>query len=156
MVACKKDEKVVTPPAPSHLWSSYMGTYDVYDTINHTTWVMKMTHVYHSDYNNGNNDSIYLENFDNKFNIRYKWTAGISSSQKPAFGFGIIHPIKDYNNYNWHLGCDWDDPNTIKEENVLQNDSMIIYFNITNVAFYQTDGIPYYACDCKHIAVKRK
>lgn len=133
-----------------------MGTYDVYDTISHTTWVMKMTHIYHSDYNNGNNDSIYLENFDNKFNIRFKWTAGISPSQKPAFGFGILHLIKDYSNYNWHLGCDWDDPNTTKEENVLQNDSMIIYFNISNIAFYQTDGVPYYACNCKHIAVKRK
>ena len=157
MVACKKDEKVVTPPVPSYLWSSYMGTYDVYDTVNHKQWVMKMTHVYHSDYNNGNNDSIYLENFANKFSVRYKWMGIINqSSQQPGFGLGPFHPIKDYNGLRWHLDGWGDDPTTNKEENMLKNDSIILYFNQSNIAFYQTDGVSYYACTCKHIAVKRK
>ncbi len=158
IVSCNKPKKITPiPPTKSYLWSDYMGTYDVYDTINNTQWVMKMTHIYHSDYNNGNEDSIFIENFANKFNIRYKWHPTISDkSKKSGFGIGPFHPIYDYSLLRWHLAGWWDDTTTQTEENVLKNDSLTLFFSQSNIAFYQTDGVPYYDCDCKHIAVKRK
>ena len=143
------------PPFPGYFWADYIGTYDVYDTISHTQWVMKIKHISQRKQNNGNSDSIYVENFANKINVRFIWPAIRTVSNRPAFGLGIFHPIKDKNNFNWHLGCAWDDSSTLKEENVLKNDSMTIYFTLSNIAFYQADGVPYYDCDCKHIAVKR-
>ena len=159
--SCKKNIKpavATTPPlVPYNMWSSYMGTYDVYDTINHTQWVMKMTHLYHFDQNNGNNDSVLIENFANKFNIRYRWMSLYDKSKNIiAFGIGPFHPIKDFSNYSWHLGGWWDDTTTTTIENVLQHDSLTLFFKLSNIAFYSADAVPYYDCDCKHIAVKRK
>ena len=67
MVACKKDEKVVTPPVPAKQWQKYIGVYDVYDTAHHTQWVMEIKHLTYLEYNNGESDSILLQNFANKF-----------------------------------------------------------------------------------------
>lgn len=159
LVACKKEKPTAPEPLPAlpnYMWKNYIGVYDVYDTVNHTQWVMKLSHIRHNEYNQGNNDSMLIENFANKFTFKFKWLAALTTSRNPAFALGIFHPIKDMNNLNWHLGCAWDDASTAKEENVLKNDSMTIFFNLSNIAFYQGEGVPYYSCDCKHIAVKRK
>lgn len=156
--ACCHRKKTIPPepmPVSVFYWTKYVGTYDVYDTINHTQWVMKISHLSAREQNNGNSDSIYVENFANKFNIRLTWPAIETASHYPAFGLGIFHPIKDQHNYKWHLACAWDDSTTVKEENVLKNDTMTIYFTLSNIAYYVNDGVPYYDCDCKHIAVKR-
>ncbi len=160
LVACNKQEKTPAVPnttgVPYNIWSSYMGTYDVYDTINNTQWVMKMTHLYHFEQNNGNNDSVLIENFANKFNIRFRWMGVMTETKKPAFGVGPFHPIKDFNNNSWHLGGWWDDTTTVPLENVLKNDTLTTFFTLSNIAFYTNDNVPYYACDCKHVAVKHK
>jgi hypothetical protein len=153
MAACRN--KPVSPeplPAfPNYFWANYMGTYDVYDTVNHTQWVMKISHIYHSEYNQGNEDSVLIENFANRFNMRYKWRASMNYN-KPILNIGVFHPIIDRYNLSWHISTL---SHPTLHVNLLQNDSMLLYFKQSNIAFYQADAVPYYACDCKHIAVKR-
>lgn len=157
--ACKREKPVSPEPLPSlpnYFWTDYIGTYDVYDTLNHTQWVMKIKHIYHSERNNGNEDSVLIENFANKFNIRDSWSPTFDrKTNKPGLFVKIYHPILDNYGYKWHLGGIGDDTNTGIAENVILNDSIILYFRKSNIAFYQADGVPYYDCYCKHIAVKR-
>lgn len=158
ITACKKEKPACAeplPPEPKYFWSDYIGTYDVYDTVNHTQWVMKIKHLYHREYNQGNNDSVLIENFANKFTIRYLWRSSLISD-KPMFDIGVFHPIEDNNSLKWHLSSMQDDLVTTKNENVLIKDSIILFFKQSNIAFYQNDGVSYYECDCKHIAVKRR
>ncbi len=153
LVACVKETKVVKPTAPAKQWAKYIGTYDVYDTINHTQWVMNIKHLYAFEQNNGNSDSILLENFANKFNIRYRF--GYSTDDY-RIGLPFLFPLKDKLGNSWSFSGNGEDTATAHLENYLKNDSIVLYFKQSNIAFYTNDNVPYYACDCKHIAVKRK
>lgn len=153
MIACKKDEKSVTARAPQKQWQKYIGVYDVYDTANHTQWVMEIKHLAYSSYNNGESDSILLQNFANNFDIRYTFKPCTDPNR---IGLPFIFPLKDKTGFSWAFFGDGEDPTTSYLENYYRNDSIILYFKQSNIAFYPTEGVPYYACDCKHIAVKRK
>ena len=69
------------------------------------------------------------------------------------FDIGIHHPILDYLGNRWHLskagGSD------IDNFNQLNNDTIIIYFQMSNIAFYLEDWVPYYDCNCKQTAIKQ-
>ena len=155
MVACKKDEKVVTPPTPAKQWQKYIGVYDVYDTAHHTQWIMEIKFLSYADIirSDGNNDSLFMQNFANKFNIRFRFG---TCTNPNVLLLPFIFPLKDKTGYSWSYSGNTDDTLTPYLENELKNDSIILYFKQSNIAFYQSEGVPYYACDCKHIAVKRK
>lgn len=157
--ACHKD-----PPSSikfqgqSYYWSKYIGTYDVYDTVNHIQWVMKISHVgAHSNNNGGNEDSVLIENFANKFTIKNKWRPTYDNTvNSSAFDLGVYHPIIDNYGHSWHLDSEYDTtapPN--RPSNVLINDTIHLYYQQSNIAYYIQEGQPYYACFCKNIAVKR-
>ena len=156
LLSCRKTKiyPAPLPPLPLYAWTDYLGTYDVYDTANHTQWVMKIKHLKHSDFNQGNNDSILIENFANRFTIRDKWHPAYDFEiKKWGFRLYVYHPIIDQYSYNWHLSGGV--ASSGMYDNILHNDSVTLYFKQSNIAFYQADGVPYYECDCKHIAVKR-
>ena len=153
MFACSKDEKVVAPSVPAKQWQKYIGVYDVYDTVNHTQWVMEIKHLAYLSNNNGDADSILLQNFANKFDIRY--TFGPCTDPNRLL-IPFIFPLKDKSGHSWSYSGNPEDTTTKYLENYYRNDSIILYFKQSNIAFYPTEGVPYYACDCKHIAVKRK
>jgi hypothetical protein len=157
MLGCRKEKPAPSEPLPSlpyYLWTDFIGTYDVYDTLNNTQWVMKISHLSHSEFNQGNNDSVLIENFANRFTIRDTWYPAYDFDlKKSIFSIKIYHPLKDYSGHNWHLGGGAN--SILKKDYVLYNDSVTLYFKQSNIAFYQADGVPYYDCDCKHIAVKR-
>ena len=154
--SCQKKHKptTVTPVIPKQ-WEKYIGTYDVYDTINHTQWVMNIKFLSYANpaTSDGNNDSVLLENFANKFDIRYKFGTYIDPNR---IRLPFLFPLKDKLGNSWSFSGNGEDSTTPHLENYLANDSMVLYFKQSNIAFYANDGVPYYACDCKHIAVKRK
>jgi hypothetical protein len=153
-IACRSEIAPARPQTPKQ-WEKYIGTYDVYDTSNHTQWVMEIKFLSYSNpvRTNGGNDSLLLKNFANKFDIRY----GFEASTDPyRIGLPFISPLKDKVGHSWAFFGNGEDSATPHLENYLANDSIVLYFKQSNIAFYATDGEPYYECDCKHIAVKRK
>jgi len=156
IAGCKKKKQPVTP-GKSYYWTMYMGTYDVYDPVNNTQWVMKVTHLWHSDYNGGNEDSVLVENFANQFDIRDKWYPAFDKRvNRPAFFIKGYQPISDHNGKRWTLVGRGYEASDTKIENVLMNDTIIINYDQSNILYYTFDGVPYSdRSDVKHIAVKR-
>lgn len=153
--SCCKKTKVIPPEAtiPPKQWERYIGVYDVYDTVNNAQWVMEIKHLAYRDQNNGNSDSVLLQNFANRFDIRYEFRY---STDPDRIGLPFIFPLKDKLGYSWSFSGSGEDFSTPYLENHFSNDSIILYFDQSNIAFYQTEGVPYYDCKCKHIAVKRR
>jgi len=156
IAGCKKKKQPVTP-GKSYLWTMYMGTYDVYDPVNNTQWVMKLTHLSQSNSSNRNYDSVLVENFANQFNIRDKWYPVVDSKTgRSGFLVKPYNPIYDHNGHRWNMAGRGYEASDTKIENVLLNDTIIINYDQSNIAYYTLDGVPYSdRSDVKHIAVKR-
>ena len=58
--------------------------------------------------------------------------------------------LYDSNNKRWKLSAGISD-----YYNNWNNDTIKLRFNKTNINYYISDLTPYYACDCKQIAVKQ-
>jgi hypothetical protein len=140
------------PPLPAKQWQKYIGMYDVFDTTNHMQWIMEIKFISSSGHIDGQNDSLLLQNFANKFDIRYAFGASLDPDR---LRLPFIFPLKDKHGYSWAFSGNGEDTTTTHLENYYQHDSIVMYFKQSNIAFYQADGVSYYECDCKHIAVKR-
>ena len=147
-VACKKD-KVPNTIAEVDIWenrSVIAGDYKVYDTLGNYLYEMQITRIKYST--NSIADSLRFENFDNEFSFtveQYKWSNGLM-----AVNIGGHDTLFDSNNKRWKLWAGlYDDYNTFI------NDTIRLRFQKTNINYWVEDAVPYYACDCKQIAVKQ-
>jgi hypothetical protein len=151
--SCNKDCDDI-PEEPG--WKKFEGHYNVTKLENGQTYQMEIgfdslvhqpsgeTHLY-----------IIYRNFDDSFDsLANGYSSGIPSDRLEIQPFSIQHGVEDYNGSRWSLSMLADDPDTPELENTLVNDTILFYFQKSNIAFYFEDGVPFYECECKHLAVK--
>ncbi|MNJ86514.1 hypothetical protein D3C87_40140 [compost metagenome] len=143
--SCTK-EKTPTPVTPEPTkWEKIAGSYKVYDTTGVYLYDMNLIHI-HNDATN--RDSIRFENFDGKFTFTTQQEEFNNYPMYVAIGFH--NPIFDTNSKRWQLGGGAD-----SYYNSYNNDTIPLKFQMTNINYYISDITPYYACNCKQIAVKQ-
>jgi len=148
ITSCKKDKVPAPTPTPEPTkWEKITGTYKVYDTTGIFLYEMGITHSYNS---NINQDSLHFSSFDGEFNIS---AVQSNSDQDPEYLiiYGFHSLLYDSNGDRWKLIYSIDD----EYDNVLENDTIKMYFTKTNINYYIVDLVTYYACNCKQIAVKQ-
>ncbi len=143
-VGCRRDQDVC-PEQPTPAVDErdlFVGTYYVYDTVG--TYLYSMNIM---KFGTGGRDSLFIHNYADTFDLkilheRY-WTnryLGVS-----------FFPAVDQTGNSWALfgaaGFDG--------SNVLTNDTIPLKFTQDNIAFYWQEGVPYFSCVCKQIAVKQ-
>jgi hypothetical protein len=143
--SCAK-EKTPTPVIPQPTkWEKIAGHYKVYDTTGVYLYDMDLIHSHN---NATNRDSIRFENFDGEFTFT---TQQIEANNLPMYvQIGGGDTLYDSNNKRWKL---WGGIYTYY--NNFHNDTIPLRFQKTNINYYIEDVTPYYACDCKQIAVKQ-
>jgi len=147
LVSCNKKEIIAdTPPYIEQWWDKYYGSYTVYDTAKGTSYQMEIRQLErHFENNYFFSDSILVTNFANKFDFRiYK------SEQNPSNGLGIgsYFPKYDYDNFKWSFSG-----SAFFQEN---SDTIVLEYVLSNIAFYVSDGVPFYDCNCVDLAVKNE
>ena len=154
LLSCSKDKEVVQPQEPPEEWEKFIGNYKVYDTIGVYLYEMDIVHFFKGNNNyEPDADSLLLKNFADTFDL--KIVAGHNSVDKRRLSIGIHDPVLDKNNKSWHISGLADDPATTFEENRLLNDTIVFYFQQTNILYFGNEGQPYFFCECKHVAVKQ-
>ena len=145
LFACTK-QKTPVPVVPEPTkWEKIAGHYTVYDTTGVYLYEMDLIHSHN---NTTNRDSIRFENFDGEFTFT---TKQLEASNLPMFvQIGGWDTLYDSNNKRWKLSAGISD-----YYNNFNNDTIKLRFNKTNINYYIEDVTPYYACDCKQIAVKQ-
>lgn len=145
--ACTK-EKTPTPVTPEPTkWEKVAGHYKVYDTTG--VYLHDMDLVYIHD-NATNSDSLRFENFDGEFTFTVKQSSPNPSNYPNYVDLGYHMTLYDSNLKRWKLGGA-----TYEYYNSYSNDTLPLRFLKTNINYYIEDATPYYACDCKQIAVKQ-
>ncbi len=146
--SCKKEVKGPDlPPFPTK-WDFIAGTYKVYDTTGVYLYEMKLTHKIGYNQWGLEQDSLVFENFDGEFSFTVKQE---NYSDIPMYvAIGSHDTLYDSESKRWkiHSGA-------VDHYNQLINDTIPLRFSKTNINYYLSDLTPYYACDCKQIAVKQ-
>jgi hypothetical protein len=75
---------------------------------------------------------------------------------KYVFTSVFTDSIIDQNGKTWALWHTGDDDSTPVRENKLFNDTIILYFTMDNLKYYIFESQPYFKCDCKQVAIKKK
>ena len=142
---CGRDETVApnTPSAPVDGRDKFVGIYQVFDTTGVYLYELQI-----SKFGTGGRDSLLLENFADTFDLRILHEDYWTTSYLGIFpGFGV----KDRAGHSWALfGASIED-----SSNVLHNDTIPLKFTMDNIAFYWAEGVPYFSCVCKQVAVKQ-
>lgn len=141
--ACRKQEKC-PPDEPESMdgRDRFVGTYTVYSTTGAYLYNMTI-----SKFGSGGRDSLLLSNYADTFDIRILHEAYWTTDHLDIDGF---FPAYDQAGHRWALiGA------SVEEGlNVLVDDTIPLGFTMNNIAFYFEDGVPYYSCECRQIAVK--
>lgn len=146
--SCEKEVPVITPPEIDkwELRSVIAGDYKVYDTLGDYLYEMQIIRI--KDLTNSIADSLRFENFDNEFSLtvaQFKW-----ENYLMGVNLGSHNPLYDTNNKRWKIHSGLSDM-----YNNFKNDTIRLRFQKTNINYWVEDAVPYYACDCKQIAVKQ-
>ena len=149
--SCNEDP-IIEPEIPA--WKKFEGTYNVTKLENGQTYQMEIAFdsLVHQPSGETHLYTIY-RNFDNSFDSLSGFYID-SSDPNRIRNFDIQHGIEDYDDSRWSLNMLSNDPDTPEQENTLVNDTILFCFRKINVAFYVEDGVPFYECECKHLAVK--
>lgn len=154
MAGCNKDcDDIPEEPA----WRKFEGIYNVTKLENEQEY--QLTIAFDSlELSNSEGEldmHIVYENFDESFDsLIGQYPNGTTNDELRIKSFSAPFGIEDYNGSRWALSMLADDPNTPELENTLVNDTILFYFQKSNIAFYVEDGVPFYECECKHLAVK--
>lgn len=153
--SCRKELISDSVPDIDKPWEHFIGKYNVYDTLGTFLYELEIIEVYNNPNISYNYDSLRFINFADSFSFTqvYNWQPLLSENFD--ISIGIHQPIDDSNGKRWHLSTLLDDVSTSVPENTLFNDTIIFYFKMDNIAYYMADAVPYYSCNCKHIAVKQ-
>ena len=147
ILSCTK-EKTPVPTAPEPTkWEKVAGHYKVYDTTGVYLYDMDIVHIHN---NLTNKDSLRFENFDGEFTFTTEQEIQNPSNYPNYVRIGSHDTLFDSNNKRWKLGGA-----AYTYYNSYQNDTLPLRFQKTNINYYIQDVTPYYACDCKQIAVKQ-
>ncbi|MFT4600058.1 MAG: hypothetical protein ACI857_000226 [Arenicella sp.] len=113
----------------------YAGLYDMYDPEEDIHYDMNISCSHGVIFGSTQWDSIHFENFANKFEISY----GIGSN---SFTGTLVNPLLDDEGHSWNFGNIYF-PDTLNRINVYLNDSIYLYYQIDNTAYWPTEGVPY-------------
>ncbi len=148
--SCKKDDPIDCEEQPEEeQWERFVGDYVVYDTLDNYLYDMSISHFY-SD--GSNTDSILIENYGNRFNIRSKFNTTID---KNYLSIDPINPIEDFQERRWYFWSNNELPDTDFRDNYLQNDTIHLSYLLDNTPYYLEDGVPFENCECREVAVKQ-
>lgn len=143
LLSCKKD-KTEPIPEPSK-WELISGNYKVYDTLGVYLYDMNIVHVPNSD---SSIDSLRFENFDGNFTFTNKQTNAANFQE--SISIGSQDTLFDLQNKRWKvIGALYENYNKFID------DTIKLRFQKTNINYWVEDVVPYFACDCKQIAVKQ-
>nr|WP_294858089.1 hypothetical protein [uncultured Fluviicola sp.] len=145
--SCTKEKTptVTSPPEPTK-WEKIAGHYKVYDTTGVYLYDMDLIHSHN---NITNRDSIRFENFDGEFTFTTQQEDNLTVQM--AVSIDGHDTLFDSNSKRWKL---WSGI-YLEYFNIFDNDTIRLRFQKTNINYYISDLTPYYACDCKQIAVKQ-
>ncbi len=144
LFGCRRDETVCpaeTLPADGR--DRFIGSYAVFDTTGSYLYWLTV-----SKFGTGGRDSLLLENYANAFDLKILHE---SYWDQNHWDIGVFFPAKDHLGHSWALS----DAAAIDGSNVLTNDTIPLKFTQDNIAFYWQEGVPYFSCVCKQIAVKQ-
>ena len=141
--ACRKEEKCPTnEPAAVDGRDRFVGTYSVYNLAG--TYLYSMTI---SKFGSGGRDSLLLSNIADTFDLRVLHERYFTTNY---LGIGLNFPALDQAGNRWAFFGSSGETGL----NTLMNDSIRLGFTMDNIAFYFEDGVPFYSCECRQIAVK--
>ena len=128
-------------------WEVIAGNYKVYDTLGAFLYDMNIVHVPNEvdEYV----DSLRFENFDGEFMFTTKQSIW-SSFPEYYITIGFHEPILDLTGNRWRVSSATD-----PTYNFLENDTIVLQFEKSNLQYYIQDLVPYFQCDCVQIAVKQ-
>lgn len=150
---CEKDKPIPSSSTNSSTcWEQLVGNYIVYDTANSITYNMSIIHKDSIAPGYEPIDSLIINNYGNRFNLRVSYGCYTTPN---LLKFVAPYPSYDHLGKRWSLWINDDDSVTTKYENQLVNDTIILSFEVDNIAFYFPDGVSYYSANEKHIAVKQ-
>ncbi|MFT5778162.1 MAG: hypothetical protein ACI837_001118 [Crocinitomicaceae bacterium] len=145
LLGCKKDKVPIPVPLEPSKWELISGEYKVYDTLGAFLYDLNIIHIY-SEMNDL--DSLRFENFDGEFTFTVKQ---INPSNYPMYtSLGSHDTLYDSQMHRWKIGSGVEE-----DYNQLINDTIKLWFQKTNINYWIEDVVPYFACDCKQIAVKQ-
>ena len=141
--ACRKEKECpADEPAAVDGRDRFVGTYSVYNLSGTFLYSMII-----SKFGSGGRDSLLLSNFADTFDLKVLhesyWTTNY-------LGIGLNYPAFDQSGHRWALFGSSGENGL----NTMSNDSIQLGFTMDNIAFYFEDGVPYYSCECRQIAVK--
>lgn len=152
LFSCHKHDHHPAKPTmvQSHKWDTIAGHYKVYDTVGEYLYDMDLIHS--TGYNIYGNleDSIKFVNFDGQFQFTTAQFTPPPSNLPMIVTIGGSDTLYDTNGKRWKL---WG--GIYPDYNYFHDDTIPIRFQITNINYWMEDLTPYYACDCKQIAVKQ-
>jgi hypothetical protein len=145
LFACTKQKTPIPITPEPTKWEKIAGHYKVYDTTGVFLYEMDLIH---SRNNATNRDSIRFENFDGEFTFT---TQQEEFANLPMYvRIGGHDPLYDSNGKRWKISSA-----AFEYYNNFSNDTIPFRFSKTNINYYISDLTPYYACDCRQIAVKQ-
>jgi len=153
-VSCRKDKAPAiceSDDSETEEWEKFVGVYQVYDTLGQFLYHMDIEDYGDSLFSSGTSlRRLRFTNFADTFDFELLYSPINNNPYKLDIGFH--DSISDQNHKSWHLSRKTGDPNY---HNNLLNDTIVFYFKMTNIAYYINEAVPYYSCECKHVAVKQ-
>ena len=146
--ACKKDKVPVPVVEEPTLWEQAEGLYKVYDTMGNYIYDMQIDHWQLTNDFGVLVDSLLFTNFDSSF--VFSTQQGVHSNPF-VLDISAPEPIEDQYGSSWQ--CYGISPD--EKDNSLINDTLWLRFKRNNLAYYISDLVPYYSCECWQIAVKQ-
>lgn len=143
--SCTKDKTPIPVTSEPTKWEKIAGHYKVFDTTGVYLYDMDLIHIHN---NITNRDSIRFEGFDGEFTFTTQQEEPINLPMYVRLGGGDT--LYDSNNKRWKIAS-----GIFTYYNNWNNDTIPLRFNKTNINYYISDLTPYYACECKQIAVKQ-
>jgi hypothetical protein len=156
VIACScKKEKVPVPDEPEvQEWEKFVGSYKVFDTLGIYLFDASISHFSGINQYGVMVDSIRIKNFADTLDLKFQFIE--DTYNKAIMNIGFSQPAYDKLNNPWNITTNMQDTLTLILENNLVNDTMILYFRMTNITYYDNISTFYYWCDCKHVYVKQK
>ena len=146
LLACTKKKTPIPVTPELNKWEKISGYYKVYDTTGIYLYDLNLVHIHVND----QTDSLRFENFDSEFTFTTKQLYPSPMNYPMCISIGGHDTLYDSNSKRWKLSAGISD-----EYNNFRNDTIYLNFQKTNINYYIQDVTPYYACDCKQIAVKQ-
>ncbi len=150
---CTKDKAPCPTSIPEHeVWEKFIGEYNVYDTIGNFIYQMEIKHHFNGVNVHGNIvDSLIILNFADTADLFIEMRNYIDNR---VLSIGFNESVTGHNGQTWQFYDNVEDTTTVELENTLINDTIVLFFRQTNIQYWVNEGVPYYYCDCKQIAVK--